>query len=242
MATAPKISIVVAVYNAQKSIRRTVESILAQDYANKELLIIDGGSTDDTLSQVADLRSEIDYLVSEKDEGIADAYNKGIRAASGEWIYFLNADDVFCTDHILSEVFAIGEVVEDLLVGRVVSDRGRVFDGRFDWKLLVRNQVHHQAIFYRSRFLKATPYNTQYRRYGHDHEHNILIWLKGVSVRYLAKNIAIWRSGGISDSAKWRDYREEFSVRRNTLGAIAFPFNLFTMGRFVGKQLLARVR
>ena len=242
MKAGPKVSVVVAVFNAGKSIRRTLESILSQSYDNKELLVIDGGSTDDTLEQIANFRDRIDCLVSERDKGIADAYNKGIRAASGDWIYFLNADDLFSSETTLADVFGSGDVAEDLIVGKVVSDRGRVFDGRFNWKLLIRNQVHHQAIFYRSKFLKSTPYNSQYRRYGHDHEHNILIWLKSVPARYIDKEIALWGSGGISDSANWKDYREEFSVRRNTLGLLGFPFNIFTLGRYAGKRLSALVR
>jgi hypothetical protein len=97
--------------------------------------------------------------------------------------------------------------------------------------------VHHQAIFYRARFLRAFPYNADYRSYGHDHEHNIFIWRRHERVEYVEKTIAVWARGGISDKASWRQYREEFRVRQNSVGALGYPFNIFSLIRFVGKRL-----
>jgi glycosyltransferase involved in cell wall biosynthesis len=230
---------VIAIYNAESSIRKTLLSALEQTYEKVEIIVIDGKSVDGTWRIIEEFSESIAFKISEKDRGIADAYNKGITAAKGEWIYFLNADDVFADKNVLSTVFSDRQIRPEtnIIAGSVLSTDGRLFDGRFDWRLLIRNQVHHQAIFYRSRFLKHFPYNVDYRSYGHDHEHNIHVWRRREPVEYLGIVVAIWARGGISDKANWKQYREEFRVRRNSVGAYGWPFNIFTVLRFGAKRL-----
>lgn len=97
-----KISIVTVVYNGEKTIRDTIESVLNQDYPSIEFLVIDGGSTDKTREIIASYGEKIDHFVSEPDKGIYDAMNKGIQLAQGEVIGFLNADDLFYSTHVVS--------------------------------------------------------------------------------------------------------------------------------------------
>lgn len=89
-------------YNAATFIKNAVESFLYQDYVNKELIVIDGASTDETCSVVGAFNSPEIRLVSEADNGIYDAMNKGLRLASGDIVGFLNSDDCYCTPHALS--------------------------------------------------------------------------------------------------------------------------------------------
>jgi putative colanic acid biosynthesis glycosyltransferase len=238
----PLVSIVVAVRNAEKNIERTLESIIAQDYAQKEIVIIDGASTDGTLDVISKYKEHIGCLVSEPDRSIAEAYNKGIVRAHGAWIYFLNADDIFYTNHTLSDVFdARTYDGYEMVIGTVLAENGRVFKGRLTWKLLMRNRVHHQAIFYRAELLRKIPYNTQYKRYGHDYEHNLLMWKRRTKVFYFQTHVALWATGGISDTAKWKDYKEEFKMRRNVIGAFwSLPFGIFTVIRFVLKWTIMK--
>lgn len=106
----PKISIITASYNAQDTITNTLQSILQQDYKEIEHIIIDGASTDQTLTLInpyISLYQEQNIplkIISEKDKGIYDAMNKGIQHASGEIIGFLNADDFFSSPHSLSRI------------------------------------------------------------------------------------------------------------------------------------------
>lgn len=240
---APLVSIIVAVRNAQDTLEGTLRSALAQDYANKEIVVIDGASTDSTLQVAQKFRNQLSVLISEPDEGIADAYNKGIRNARGDWLYFLNADDTFQSDHILTQIFSIAAAADcDLVVGKVISDSGRMFDGKYGWALVMRNTVHHQAIFYRRHVLRNLEYNTQYRRYGHDHEHNLRLWRADAKVDYRNITVALWKSGGVSDRARWRDYKEEFRVRRNALGRMGWIWNGFTVARYFLKMSRTRWR
>jgi glycosyltransferase involved in cell wall biosynthesis len=96
----PLVSIITVCLNSEKTIRRTIESVIAQAYRNVEYIIIDGGSTDHTLDIIYEYQSQISYLVSEKDEGISDAFNKGIKGSKGEYIQLLNADDYMPPDKI----------------------------------------------------------------------------------------------------------------------------------------------
>lgn len=237
----PLVTIVVATMNADAGLRRTLASIAAQDYPAMEVVVVDGGSTDGTAQAVQTSPAAISRFISEPDRGVADAYNKGIAVASGDWIYFLNADDEFHAPHVLRDVMVSTDAAPDLIIGKVEADTGRIFDGRLGWPLCIRNTVHHQGMFYRRSFLAARPFNITYRRYGHDHEHNLRLWREGAGVRYIDTIVARWATGGISDDARWKDYREEFKVRRNTIGALAPLFDVFTPLRYVVKRARKRL-
>lgn len=239
----PKISIIVAVKNCAISIEKTLTNILSQLYDNIELIVIDGVSIDGTVDIINKYKSKIAYFISEPDEGIPDAYNKGIRVASGDWIYFLNADDVFYSDTTLYDLFGGGQdyAKYDLVVGRVYATNGRIFSGTFSLPLLIRNTIHHQSIFYRNSLLKIIPYSTTYKRYAHDYEHCLILWRCKVKVYYSDLIIAIWATGGISDRATWKDYKQEFLARRVGLGVISFPLNIFTILRFILKATKIKI-
>jgi glycosyltransferase len=115
-----KISVITAVYNRKRTITRAILSVKKQTYSNIELIIIDGGSTDGTLDILKELINENDILVSEKDHGIYDALNKGIRNATGEIICFLHSDDLFENNNVLfriNQLFNIHHV--DIVYGNV---------------------------------------------------------------------------------------------------------------------------
>ena len=243
-ASLSRISVIVAVRNAEATLAKTLESILSQDYPNKEIILVDGASTDRTLEVARRFRDQLDVFVSEPDKGIADAYNKGIRRANGDWIYFLNADDLFFRTTTLSELFrrSLADEDYDLIVGKVLADDGRLLAGRFTWTLMMRNNVHHQAIFYRGSLLKSLEYNAAYKRYGHDHEHNLALWKSRARVLYVETTIARWSTDGISNNARWKDYREEFRARRNVLGRAAWFWNFSTYARYAIKRTRAALR
>ena len=98
-----RISIVTAAFNSSKTIRTTLESVANQSWPNIEHIIIDGGSSDNTLSIVSEFQ-HVSKVISEKDKGIYDAMNKGIKNASGKVIGFLNSDDWFANDFVIDEI------------------------------------------------------------------------------------------------------------------------------------------
>ena len=96
----PLVSIITTVYNGEKYIENTILSILNQTYSNIEYIIIDGGSTDGTLSIIEKYKENIDFFISEEDRGMYDGINKGMRCATGEIYAYLNADDLYEVDAI----------------------------------------------------------------------------------------------------------------------------------------------
>jgi glycosyltransferase involved in cell wall biosynthesis len=101
-----KISVVTAVFNGRETIGQTIESLIAQECVEIEYIVVDGGSTDGTLQILERYRPNIDILISERDNGIYDALNKGLRAATGDVIAFLHSDDLLAERDVLSKIAA----------------------------------------------------------------------------------------------------------------------------------------
>ena len=99
-----KISVITVVFNDAKHIRETMESFFSQTWENKEYIVIDGGSNDGTAEIVKEYADQLSYWCSEKDDGIYDAMNKGIKRCTGDWINILNSGDLFATPHALEAV------------------------------------------------------------------------------------------------------------------------------------------
>ncbi|HVS90647.1 MAG TPA: glycosyltransferase family 2 protein [Mucilaginibacter sp.] len=124
-----KISLITVVFNAQATIERCITSVLGQKFNNIQYIVIDGGSTDDTIKIINRYRNNIDYFISEPDNGIYDAMNKGIMAATGDIIGMLNADDYLADDKVLSDVaHAFSTLTNDVLYGDLdfVDNDGKV--------------------------------------------------------------------------------------------------------------------
>ena len=104
-----KVSLITIAYNSAETIEDTIKSIVAQDYSNIEYIIIDGGSTDKTLSIVDKFKDSITTIISEPDKGIYDAMNKGVQNATGDIVGILNSDDIYADNKVVSSIVeAIG--------------------------------------------------------------------------------------------------------------------------------------
>lgn len=101
-----KVSVITVTYNCVELIEPTIQSILQQTYSDIEFIVIDGGSTDGTVDVILKYIDKIDYFVSEPDNGIFDAMNKGLRHATGEWVNFMNAGDSFADENVISDIFS----------------------------------------------------------------------------------------------------------------------------------------
>src|SRR3989338_1857456 len=99
-----KFSVITVCFNAAQTIERAMRSVCSQTYPHIEYIIVDWASTDKTLEIVDKYAGRVNKLISEKDNGIYDAMNKGIKTSTGDILYFLNADDYFCDDNVLEDI------------------------------------------------------------------------------------------------------------------------------------------
>lgn len=231
------VSVVTVVYNGEHCIERAIRSVLDQTYEEVEHLIVDAGSSDRTLEILREFDDRIDYWVSEPDEGIYDAMNKGLDAARGEWICFLGADDVFFGPDTLESVFSSRDIPDhlDLLFGDIRYTDGRRFRSRFGPALYFRNSVHHQGAFYRRRVFEGFRYDRRFSVVG-DYELNLLMYLHKRKAHYLGSPIAVC---GLSTSTRGRleGYLEEMSIRHRHVGPfVSLPFDAFALLRCLRKR------
>lgn len=102
--SAPLISIIIAVFNGAQTLQKCMDSVFMQTYPNKELIIIDGRSQDGTVDLIIKNSNRINYWISEPDQGICKAWNKGLSQAKGDWICFLGADDYFWDSQVVEQM------------------------------------------------------------------------------------------------------------------------------------------
>lgn len=120
----PRVSIVTVCLDAQRTIGRAIESVQRQSYPDIEHIIVDGGSSDGTQAYAKTRLRPQDYLVSEQDRGVSDAFNKGVALARGEFIQFLNADDWLSPDQIGHAVAALDRSGADFVFGDLIFYEG----------------------------------------------------------------------------------------------------------------------
>ncbi len=202
-----KISVIVPVFNPGPVLSQAIESIVKQDYNDIELVIIDGGSTDGTIDLLKKYNASIHCWISEPDDGIYNAMNKGVAAASGTWLIFLGADDELCQG-VITSIFNSGDFTNtDLIYGKVIIKNERKMLGRqTDFEKLIALNIPHQAIFYRkSIFEKFNGYNQQYRILA-DYDLNLKIFEdSSLQKRFVTNTVSSFCNSGISN--RTIDYR-----------------------------------
>jgi glycosyltransferase involved in cell wall biosynthesis len=201
------ISVVTVCFNSAKSIRDTLRSVAAQSGADYEHIIVDGASTDDTMAIVRDREFTRVRSVSEADNGIYDAMNKGVALATGELIGFLNSDDRYADAHVLAEVVAAYESSHcDFVYGnlQMVNAQGRVVR---NWKTgsippqgLTGTQIPHPALFVSRQLLGKIqpPFDPSYRISADLKQQLIFINKMRARGTYLPRPLALMRLGGAS--------------------------------------------
>lgn len=173
-APAPRLSIIVATWNAARTLERCLNSIARQSFKDWELLIADGGSTDGTVELIRDNDQHIAWWISEKDGGIYDAWNKALTLAMGEYVCFLGADDEWIDENSLATLFdAIGVGAYDLVTsrGRVIdplTNKSLVYGSAWSFSRLGRRMVvcHPGMLHQRELFNNHGLFDTRYRIAG----------------------------------------------------------------------------
>ena len=149
----PKISIITVVWSDKAGLERTIQSIINQTYDNVEFIIIDGGSSDGTVDVIKAYEDKIDYWVSEKDAGIYDAMNKGIRAATGTWVNFMNAGDTFVDNQVLEKIHFEEFEAYALVYGNKIQNGKVIYPLNIKKLKLGEIMACHQSMFFNKKLL-----------------------------------------------------------------------------------------
>jgi glycosyltransferase involved in cell wall biosynthesis len=218
----PRLSIVISTLNAGRTLARCLESVAGQNFRDFELIIIDGGSSDDTAVVIARYAPLVRHFQSEPDAGIYDAWNKAMRIARGEWICFLGADDKFATAEALTSFSMNAEYPDVTLVSArvdVTNGRGAIVRSFGQaWKLATMKKymciAHPGAWHHRSLFDAYGTFASEYRLAG-DYEF-LLRCAASIRPRFVSESLVAMELGGVSNRSYWLHVRETYRALKGT--------------------------
>jgi len=262
------ISIVIPVFNAHSTLKACLESVLRQTFQDREVIVVDGGSTDGSVDIIRSFSPFLASWISEPDSGIYDAANKGMRLARGNWIYFLGADDLFFNDTALERMaphLRSASASVRVLYGRVamLDKGGEVLTLMGNpWhesrrRLLSYMCIPHQGTFHhRSLFQELGEFDPTYRA-GGDYEFLLRELMNRDAVFTSEITVAACRTGGRSGQAagyikllrEWRRAQRHHGLVFPTMrwrvalwGAFFQRFLYFVLGQKAGARLFDFVR
>jgi glycosyltransferase involved in cell wall biosynthesis len=227
-------SIIIPTYNSASTLRRCLDSIIAQDFINFEILIMDGLSTDNTLKVAQDYHDPRIKIYSEQDKGIYDAMNKGISVANGKWLYFMGSDDILYDNNVLSVISKCISPKNKIVYGNVFIDGnttwasdGQLYDGYFPLSKILKKNISHQALFYHSSVFKENGgYNINYKICA-DWDFCLKCYSK-YDFTYLNTVIAGFKAGGISSKPGYNV--DTLFIKEKWLNIVAY-FGLRTISK-----------
>lgn len=200
----PFLSIITINYNNKIGLEKTVQSVLCQSFKDFQFIIIDGGSTDGSKEYVELYQDSLYYWISEPDNGLYNAMNKGIKAAKGEYFLFLNSGDFLSTDTALEDFINHKDFFGDIIYGDYKFEKGfKIYPDHLTPLYFMRTSLPHQSTFFRGAiFNQIGLYNEQYKIVS-DREFYIKCFL---SNKYIFKHIhyllTVYDLSGISNNAE----------------------------------------
>ncbi|WP_316735283.1 glycosyltransferase family 2 protein [Pedobacter aquatilis] len=226
----PLVSVITVTYNASEFISKCIDSVKAQTYPNIEHVIIDGGSTDNTLELVD---GRVEFWISEEDKGIYDAMNKSVQFAKGRWILFLGADDTLLSG--FSDMCLLLKDKNCIYYGDSKINQ-HVFGGEFNAYRLAKFNICHQSIFYPRTVFDRYHYNLKYKVRA-DHDLNIRCYAdSNLRFQYYPMFISQFADGGFSsvfeDKAFFKD--------RGKIIKEAFGFKIYL--RYILRRLRHKIK
>ena len=222
-------SIITVTYNASQWLERTIQSVISQSYPHIEYIIIDGNSTDGTLEIIKKYQSSIAHCVSEPDSGLYDAMNKGLKQASGDYVWFLNAGDTIYSETTVQEIVNLlkGEKMPDVVYGetQIVDSEGSALGMRrlkspekLSWKSFRMGMlVCHQSFLVKRTI--AEPYNLQYR-FTADYDWCIRCMKKANAIFNTRLTISRFLEAGLSAANRKESLKERYRIMCENYGKI----------------------
>jgi len=205
-----KVSIITATYNSERTILDTLNSLEQQSYRNIEYIIVDGASTDNTVNLIKEKGIRVTHIVSEPDQGIYDALNKGIKLATGDIVGFLHSDDIFASETVIEDIVATFKLSNsDAVYGdlKYVSqnDLSKVIrlwkSGDYQLSRIKSGWMPpHPTFFMKRKLYDKFGYFDLSFKIAADYDSLLrYLWINKVSLAYLPKVITLMRVGGASN-------------------------------------------
>lgn len=223
---AAKISIITIVYNNVKDIEYTIQSVIKQSFQDIEYIIIDGASNDGTLDVIERYKEHVDLVVSEKDEGIYHAMNKGLSHATGDYVLFLNSGDELFDVNTLQNIFDRNDDA-DIYYGEtklidenrnIIGNRRHKAPKQFDWKSFRYGMsICHQAIYVKRALTE--PYDRQYQLSA-DVDWVIRMAKKADKIVNVKAYVARYLVGGMSQQRHKQSLIERYEIFKKHYGFI----------------------
>lgn len=249
----PFFSIITVTYNASQWVEQTLLNVLSQSYPNIEYIVIDGGSTDGTVDIIKRYESGLAYWISESDRGIYDAMNKGLEKATGDYVWFMNAGDTFCTaDTVQSIAVAIQKkrVLPDILYGEtaIVDESGQSLGLRrlripkkLSWKSFRMGMLVCHQSFIPKRSL-APLFDLQYR-YSADYDWCIRCMKKAKTFYNTRQTLSNFLDGGTTTKQRKASLRERYAIMCKYYGTFVtiLLHGWFAVRFYTAKWLTGRV-
>jgi len=236
MRTTPLISVITVVYNGAEQIGRTIESVIAQTYKQIEYIIVDGNSNDNTLEIIAGFKG-VDRLISEPDSGLYDAMNKGLKAATGEYVWFLNSgDQIYMPDTVEKMVRELDGSPEIIYGGTMIIDESQneIGDRRLKppdnltWRSFRQGMVVcHQSIIVKKEV--APEFNLDYRL-SSDIDWAIRSVKSSTQIHNTRLILSRFLEGGLTEHNIKAGLKERFKIMRQYYGLIPTILRHFVFG------------
>lgn len=215
----PLISIITVTFNAEKYLEDTIKSVLKQTYKNIEFIIIDGESNDNTKHIINQYSSDISRLISEPDTGIADAMNKGIEIANGEYLLFLHADDYLENSQSIGLATTFMENDYDIFAFNILYKQGNSLSTRkSSWNFLqnFKSKILHQGVLCRKTiFDKIGGFDTNFK-IAMDYDFFLRCYRRDLPIKLIhTHTLAVMRSTGISSQTDAISLNSRFYEEKN---------------------------
>ena len=235
----PLVTVITVVYNGESFLEETIKSVISQTYSNVEYIVVDGGSTDKTLSIIRKYSHAIDYWISEPDNGIYDAMNKGIGFSRGSFVSILNSDDYYFKDTALEEIMEMSSnaaIAGNTHILDECSGKLSIFEG-LKGKLNIQIPFMHPAFLVKKEVYERIGCFD--RRYKVAADCDFIMRVYSCEDIYISDiDFVVMRSGGVSDSSFVKGRMEYFTCYlRNTkdfpgaLLGLVYTVSLFYLGR-----------
>lgn len=221
----PSFSVITITYNNRDGLRKTAKSVQSQTCSDIEWDIIDGHSTDGTQDDFINYSSA--NILSEFDQGIYDAMNKGIERATGDYIIFMNAGDVFANENILNDLSKYCDNAPDFIYGDAIEDN-HLKRARHHSKINCGMFTHHQAMLYNRLALADMRYDLHYK-IAADYDLTLRFLKRAKNVIYAPIPVCIFETGGVSQTNADIGRNEQFISRKKNGSCPAWQNHLIRL-------------